>query len=152
MNDGALTSRLEQAVADRLASLGVFRTADVWRHQVAATSGGREAFGRYSPFAFVSAVPATPDREGDGDLRRVIEVAVLIGVDARSAGVARSGDASHKGTAALGESVIAALDRWHPGSAFDCDDLRLSDESEVLDSDKQHAIVLIFQAWRMQSY
>jgi len=152
MNDGALTSRLEQAVADRLASLGVFRTADVWRHQVAASSGGREAFARYAPFAFVSAVPATPDREGDGDLRRVIEIAVLVGVDARSAGDARCGDATRQGTAALSESVIAALDRWHPGSGFDCDDLHLTDESEVLDAEKQHAVATIFQAWRMQSY
>ena len=58
-NDGGLMAALEQWMADQLAALTssgelVFKTAEVWKHQIGPTKAGMEAFARYDPFAFVS--------------------------------------------------------------------------------------------------
>ena len=149
-NDGGLMATLEQWFADTLAALTdggnlVFKTADVWRHQISASKGGFEAFGRYEPFAFVSYNATDAAREGGYDLRQVLEFAVLIGVESREDGVARFGDASHLGTSKIRDLVIAALDRVHPGGTFNCDDFYYTGDIEAVDAPKRHAIQMNFE-------
>lgn len=149
-NDGGLIAQLEQWMADTLAALtsggkDVFNTADIWKHQIAATKGGMQAFTRYEPFAFVSYQGADAAREGGSDLRQVIEFAVLIGVESRSAGDARVGDDNNLGTSKIRDLVIAAFDKVHPGGALTCDEFYYVGEVEVFDSPKMHAIQLNFE-------
>ena len=145
-NDGGLVAKLEQWMADTLKALTdggakVFRTADIWKHQVGAMEGGMEAFARYQPFAFVSYQSADAAREGDYDLRQVLEFAVLVGVESKSPGVARFGDADRLGTSKIRDLVIAAFDRKRPDDVdITCDEFYYTGEIEVLDSQRHHAI------------
>ncbi len=156
MPDSGITSQLEAWFATQLAQITdsgrtVFRTAEVWKHQVAATSGGMEAFDRYAPFAFVSVSGTTPAREGDYDLREIFETTILIGQSASSPGVARFGSTRTHGTGSLRDLVVAAFDRQVPESSLACDEIYLTDEGEVLDAPKAHAIELVFQTSRMRA-
>lgn len=149
-NDGGLVAKLEQWFADVLAAIKVdgidiFKTVDVWKHQVGASAGGIEAFTRYSPFAFVARQDIDTAREGDYDLRQIIDFRILIGVESVLPGVARIGDATHLGTSRLRELVIAALDKQHPGAGFECDEIYYTGEIEALDSPRQHAIEMSFE-------
>ena len=149
-NDGGLVAKLEQWFADTLAALqhsdkDVFKTAKVWKHQIAASKAGMEAFGRYEPFAFVSYQSADAAREGDYDLRQVLEFAVLIGVESKSDGLARFGSSRYLGTSKIRDLVITALDRQHPGGDLKCDEIYYTGEIEVFDSPKRHAIQLNFE-------
>jgi len=149
-NDGGLLAVLEQWFADQLAALTsggmmVFKTADVWRHQVGPTAGGLEAFVRYAPFAFVSYQSDDAAREGDYDLRQVFEVAVLIGTESKSDGVARTGDASRLGTSKLRDLVITLFDRKDPGGGLGCDEVYYTGAVEVVDSPRCHALQLTFE-------
>jgi len=149
-NDGGLVAKLEQWFADQLAALEykdvkVFRTAGVWRHQVVATKGGLEGFARHEPFAFVSYQSADAAREGDYDLRQVLEFALFIGVESKFDGVARFGDDNNLGTSKLRDLVIALFDRTHPAGEFHCDEIYYTGEIELVDSPKQHAIEMTFE-------
>jgi len=149
-NDGGLIARIEQYFADELAALqhegkDVFKTADVWKHQVAATEGGIESFSGLEPFAFASYQDCEAAREGDYDLRQVFEFAVLIGCESKHAGVARFGDDNHLGTSKLRDLVIAHFDRMHPGGDLTCDDIYYTGDIEIFDSPKRHAIQLTFE-------
>ncbi len=149
-NDGGLMAQLEQWFADTLAALtnggnAVFKTAEVWKHQIAASKGGIEAFGRYEPFAFVSYQSADGAREGDYDLRQVLGFAILIGVESRSVGVARFGNSNNLGTSKIRDLVIAAFDKQHPGGGLACDDIYYTGEIEVFDSPKRHCIQMNFE-------
>ncbi len=157
-NDEGLVAKLEQWFADTLAALTyedklVFKPegpnspkgADVWKHQIAATGGGGEAFSRYEPFAFVSYSGADGAREGDYDLRQVLEFAILIGVESKVAGVARFGDDNNLGTSKIRDLVIAAFDRQHPGGELKCDEIYYTGEFELIDSSKRHAIRMNFE-------
>jgi len=149
-NDTGLMAKLEQWMADTLKALthddkNVFKTAAVWKHQIAATEAGMQAIGRHEPFAFVSYMSADAAREGGYDLRQVLEFAVLIGVESKSKGVARFGDAHHLGTSKIRDLVIAAFDRKHPGGDLDCDEFYYTGEIEVFDSPKQHLIRMHFE-------
>jgi len=150
-NDGGLMAAMEQWMANRLAALtfegkNVFKTAEVWKHQVGPTNAGMEAFERYEPFAFVSYQAADAAREGDYDLRQVLEFAILIGVESKADGVARIGDANHLGTSKLRDLVINLFDRVHPGGTFNCDEFYYTGDVEVLDAPKRHAIQMTFEA------
>jgi len=150
-NDGGLMAVLEQWMADILAAMtsggkAVFKTADVWRHQVGATSGGIEAFDRYEPFAFVSYQSADAAREGDYDLRQVLEFAVLIGVVSKSPGDARTGSSGNLGTSKIRDLVIAAFDKQRPDDeSIECDEFYYTGELEIFDSPKRHAIQMNFE-------
>lgn len=149
-NDGGLIAALEQWLADTLAALkhageDVFKTAKVWKHQIGPTKAGMEAFGRYEPFAFVSYQAADAAREGEYDLRQVLEFAILIGVESKDDGVARFGDSTHLGTSKIRDLVIDAFDRIHPGGSFNCDDFYYTGDVEVVDSPKRHAIQMTFE-------
>ena len=118
-NDGGLVAKLEQWLADTLAALtnnsvDVFKTADVWHHQVAATEGGLEASERFSPFAFASYQGGDSAREGDNDLRQILNFAILIGVDSKEDGVARFGDATHLAPAKSATLLLPPLIRSGP--------------------------------------
>lgn len=149
-NDGGLMAALEQWMADQLAALEfegnlVFKTAEPWKHQIGPTKAGMEAFERYDPFAFVSYQSTDSAREGDYDLRQVLEFAVIIGVVSREDGVARFGDAAHLGTSKIRDLVIALFDRTHPGGTFNCDDFYYTGDVEVVDAPKKHAIQMKFE-------
>ena len=149
-NDGGLLAVLEQWFADQLAALTfggnkVFKTADVWRHQVGPTAGGLEAFVRYAPFAFASYQSDDAAREGSYDLRQIPDIAVLIGVESQSPGVARTGDASHVGTSKLRDLVITLFDRKDPGGGLGCDEVYYTGAVEVVDSPRCHALQLTFE-------
>jgi len=149
-NDGGLVAQVEQWMADTLAALTngdeiVFKTADIWRHQIAATNAGIEAFARYEPFAFVSYSGADAAREGGYDLRQVLEFAVLIGAEHKEDGVARFGDANNLGTSKIRDLVIAAFDRKHPGGGLTCDEFYYTGEVEVFDGPRRHAIQINFE-------
>jgi len=153
-NDGGLIAQIEDWMAATLAALtwgtgddeeAVFKTAEVWRHQIAATAAGQEAFARYEPFAFIAYSGADAAREGDYDLRQVLEFSVLIGVEAKTAGDARRGTAARLGTSKIRDRVITALDRQHPGGELDCDEFYYTGEYEVFDSPTRHAIEMKFE-------
>jgi len=148
-SDGGLIGRLEAWLAAQLAALSldgstIFRTAEQWKYQIAAGSGGAEAFGRYAPFAFVSYYPAQPAREGDYDLCQVLRFAVLIGTDAKSDGAARLGDGEHLGVSRLRDLVIAELDGSHPGAGFECDDFYYTGETEAYEDPRRYAVEMYF--------
>jgi len=150
-NDGGLIAKLEQWMADTLKALqdsgkDVFRTVDVWKHQISAGKGGMEAFDRYEPFAFVSYQSTDSAREGDHDLRQVLEFAVLIGVQSKVDGVARFGDDNNLGTSKIRDLVIAAFDKQRPSDAqITCDEFYYTGDVEVVDSPKRHAIEMTFE-------
>lgn len=150
-NDGGLIAKLEQWLADTLAAMildgsNVFKTADVWRHQVAATSAGFEAFDRWEPFAFVAYEGADAAREGDYDLREVLRFAILIGVESRSKGVARTGNGNNPGISRIRDLVIAALDRQRPtDGTITCDEFNYTGDIEIIDSPRRHAIEMHFE-------
>jgi len=144
-NDGGLVAKLEQWFADTLAALTVFRTADIWRHQISATKSGMEAFPRYEPFAFVSYQSVDAAREGGYQLRQVLEFAILIGVESKTDGVARFGDSNNLGTSKLRDLVIAAFDKKHPGSGLKCDEIYYTGDIEVFDSPKRHMLQMTFE-------
>lgn len=144
-NDGGLVAQIEQWFADTLKALTnsgelVFKTAEVWEHQVGATKSGLEAFGSYEPFAFAGYSGADAAREGGKDLRQVISIAVLIGVTSKEDGVARHGDDNNLGTSKIRDLVIAAFDKKHPGGGLTCDDIYYVGEDEIVDAPKRHAI------------
>jgi len=150
-NDGGLIAKLEQWLADTLAALtldgnNVFKTADVWRHQVAATNAGFEAFDRYEPFAFVAYDGADAAREGDYDLREVLRFAILIGVESRYKGVARTGNSNNLGISRIRDLVIATLDRQRPiDETITCDDFNYAGDIEIVDSPRRYAIEMHFE-------
>ena len=149
-NDGSLISQLEQWMADILAALifnnkKVFKTAEVWKHQIAATQSGMQAFTRYQPFAFVSRRDVDSAREGGYDLRQVLEFAVLIGVESKAKGIARYGDSRHLGTSKIRDLVIAAFEKKHPGGELTCDEFYYTGEIEVFDAPKLHAVQMHFE-------
>lgn len=153
-NDGGLIASLEQWFADTLAALAVdtvlvFKTADVWRHQVSATAGGIEALDRYEPCAFVSYFNDQAAREGGYDLREVLEFTIFIGRQSREPGVARYGSATELGVSKLRDLVIAAFDRKHPGASLACDEIYYTGSSEVYDSPKQYVIEMHFEVSKM---
>jgi len=155
-NDGGLIATLEKWFADQLAALLnggelVFKTADVWRHQVSASKGGVEAFKRYAPFAFVSYQSDRSAREGDRDLREILEFAVFIAVVSKSDSDARTGNAVKLGTSRIRDLVITLFDRQHPGGSFDCDEIYYTGSIEVVDSAKAHAIQMTFETSRMNT-
>jgi len=144
-NDGGLVAKLEQWFADTLAALDIFKTADIWKHQIGATKAGMEAFARYEPFAFVSYQSVDAAREGGYQLRQVLEFAILIGVESRSDGVARFGNSRNLGTSKLRDLVIAAFDKQHPGSELKCDEIYYTGDIEVFDSPKRHMVQMTFE-------
>jgi hypothetical protein len=156
-NDGGLISRLEQWFADELAALeyegakvfpahpGSSPSADVWKYQVAAIKGGLESFERYASFAFVSFLSADGAREGDYDLRQVLEFAIVIGVTSKVEGVARFGDATHLGIGKIRDLVIALFDKRHPGGTLKCDEIYYTGEIILVDAPKVFAIQMHFE-------
>ncbi len=148
-NDGGLVAKTEQWIADTLAALtnggkDVFRTADVWKHQLLAKKGGTEAFDRYEPFAFVGYNPEIPGREGDYDLKQVLGFSVAIGIKSKYDGVARIGNSNHLGCSKIRELVIAALDKEHPDVSIACDDLFYVSEFVIADDPKRYGLQLNF--------
>lgn len=150
-NDGGLMAKLEQWMADTLAALtsggeAVFKTADIWKYQIATTAGGIEAFDRYEPFAFVSYQLDDTAREGDNDLRQVLNFAVLIGVVSKSPGVARTGNSRNLGTSKIRDFVITAFDSQRPDDeSIKCDEFYYAGGFVVFDSPKRHAIQMNFE-------
>ena len=150
LTNGAV-SAIEQFIVDTLKLLkyngaAVFKTVDNWKWQIGADAGGIEAFGKYSPFAFVAYEPPSSEREGDYALKQVLRFAVTIGIECKTAGVARVGDATHLGASKIRDLVIAALDGSHPGDSVACDCLYYQNEAELVSSANRHAIDMFFQA------
>lgn len=149
-NDGGLVAKLEQWFTDQLKALElnsekVFNTADIWRHQISAQSGGFEAAAEYAPFAFVSYQSAKSAREGGYTLRQVIEFAILIGTESKEAGVARFGSSVKLGTSKIRDLVIELFDRKHPGAELACDEIYYTGEIEIADTPTYHAIQMNFE-------
>ncbi len=150
-NDGGLIAKIEQQMVTILAALqnggtDVFKTAEVWKHQISATNAGMEAFGRYAPFAFVGYGPDDDAaREGDKDLRQVLTFSVLIGTKSKTAGVARIGNSRQLGTSKIRDLVIAAFDKVHPGGELACDEIYYVGGAEAVDAPKRHAIEMHFE-------
>jgi len=149
-NDGGMLARLERWIADTLAALqvddeNVFKTADVWKHQIGVARSGVESFDAYEPFAFAAYSRVDADRQGGYDLRQIFEFAVLIGVGSKENSVCRTGNANSLGTSRIRELVIAALDGAHPGEGFSCDEFKYVGEVEFVDLPKKHAIEMHFQ-------
>jgi len=151
-NDGGLIAKLEEWFAARLAALtetdggpAVFKTADLWKNQIAASKAGLEAFGRYEPFAFVSYQSADAAREGGYSLRQVLEFVILIGVESKEDGIARYGDDNNLGVSKIRDLVIELFDRKHPGGELECDEIYYTGDVEVLDAPKKYMIQMTFE-------
>ena len=149
-NDGGLMAKLEQWMVDTIAALGLFKTADLWKHQVGLDGGGTESFTQYEPFAFVSYAAADTAREGGNDLRQVLEFAVVIGVESKVAGIARFGDANNRGVNSLRDSLIAAFDRARPDDeTVTCDEFYYTGDFLVVDTPKRCALEMRFECSQM---
>jgi len=149
-NDGGLIATLEQWFADQAAALvyggaAVFKTADIWRHQVDPIEGGAEKFDGVEPFFFVSYIDDESAREGDNDLRQVLTFAILVGCAAKAPGAARFGDAAHLGTSKIRDLLIALFDRNHPGGSFACDEIYYAGATTVVADARRHAIQMKFE-------
>jgi len=152
-NDGSQASILETWIAQQLAAITVeevvvFRTAEVWAWQIDPRQSGEQAFLQYAPFAFVGHIPDyDAARQGDFDLSRDLQLAVMIGQTAKQKGVARHGDADTLGTNRLAELVIATLDRQRPADAA-CliDSLRYTGALQVLETPHSSMVQLEFKA------
>ena len=143
------TTNIEQWIADALKALtyggeDIFKTAEIWKYQLAPTKGGVEAFARYAPFAFVVYDSTGGHREGDYDLRQAMVFNVAIGFVSKADNIARVGDADHLGCDKARDLVIAAIDKQHPGDGFDCDDLFYVRDTCLVDLPKKHAIQIDF--------
>ena len=151
VNDGGLIAKLEQWFADQLAALQydnalVFKTAEVWKHQIAAISAGTEAFDRYQPFAFVSFLTTEGAREGSYDLRQVLEFAIVLGVKGAADGVARFGDANNLGISKIRDLVIDLFDKKRPTSEdFTCDEIYYTGDFPIVDLPRHYAIQMSFE-------
>jgi len=148
-NDGGMVAKLEQRIADILAALTVddvlvFKKALVWKWQLSPDAGGIEKFSELSPFAFVGFLSAEAVREGGYDLKQQLEFGIMVGIESKGDGIARTGDATHLGISKIRELVIAALDRQHPGSGFNCDDFSYEGETVWVDFPKRFAIQMNF--------
>jgi hypothetical protein len=128
-------------------SVLVFRTAEPWNYQISAGEGGLEAFSKYAPFAFVRySPPQQAGREGDGDLKQVLQFAIIIGAESKEKGVARIGNTTILGISKIRDLVIDALDKWHPGVGFLCDPFLYQNDEIEVDTPTRHALVMYFQA------
>jgi hypothetical protein len=141
-------SEIELAAAGVLNLLGVFKTAARWLHQLSATEGGLTNLDKHGPCAFVGEQPSMNiEREGGFTLDRKITLVVILAQKSMTnGGEARTGDATTVGTQELRTLVIAALDRWHPGAGFDCDEFFYKGAEEIIDTPKQHGVKLVFEA------
>lgn len=150
-NDGGLIAVLEQWLADTLAALQhegslVFKTAEVWKHQIAASAGGYEKADGFAPFAFVGYLSGESAREGDNDLREVLEFGILVGCKSKYPGVARFGDADDLGTSKIRDLVIAAFDQKRPDDEeIECDEFYYTGDNEIFDSPVRHMIQMNFE-------
>ena len=149
-HDGGIIGLYEQWFADQLAALQhetktVFKKAEKWRHQVGPTKAGIEAWGRHSPFAFVSYHPDYPGREAD-DLRQSLQFVVFIGRTSKKDGQARYGSATLLGISKIRDLVIDLFDDVHPGDGFTCDHFHYNGEEEVLEAPRKYGLVLFFKA------
>lgn len=155
-----LTANIEDKIKDVLAALklngqDIFKTVDVWKHQIGVTESGMMRFDAVSPFAFVSHSPSSmvsqgPTREGSYDLNDHLRFSVLIGCSSKEEGVARRGDDRRIGCSYLRDAVIDALEDWHPGEGFAIDNFYYEGENETLDAPKQYAMELLFAAARIR--
>ena len=152
-NDDGMISKIEGYFVTLLRALEheskkVFRddekSVDHWKHQLAATSGGLEAFERYAPFAFVSYMETDSAREGGNDLRQVPILAVLIGVTNKEPGVARLGDENTLGASKIRDLVIDLLDTNQP-AAIACDEIYYAGDIITVETEKHFAIQLKFE-------
>jgi len=156
-NDGGLVAFLAQWVIDTLKALklddvDVFKTVDLWKHQVGVTESGMEASGRYSPFAFVSCGDEDTAREGGNDLRRIPDIRILIGVDSKLDGDALWGNADKPGTSKIRDLIIAALDKKQPDDEnITCDEFYYIRAVEILDQPKRHWVRMDFEVSQMST-
>jgi hypothetical protein len=154
-NDGGLIAALVQWVADTLKILAfdgklVFKTVDIWKHQVGISKSGLEASSRYSPFAFVSSGDEKSKREGGYELQRIPDIRIVIGVDSKEDGVAQWGDETHFGTSKIRDLVINALDKKRPdGTDITCDEFYYENSLEILDMPKCHWLQINFTVGQM---
>jgi len=150
-NDGGLIATLAQWMVDVLASLeheskSVFKTTALWKHQVAATKAGIEAFPRYAPFAFVGRQDIDTAREGGKDLRQIPGFSILIGVVSKEDGVAHWGNDTNLGTSKIRDLIIPLFDKKRPDDAeIKCDEFYYAGEYEVVDLPKIHCIQMNFE-------
>lgn len=143
-------AKLEQWMVDTIAALGIFKTAELWKHQVGLDGGGSESFTRFEPFAFVAYAAADTAREGGNDLREVLEFAVVIGVESKYPGVARFGDEKNKGISSLRDSLIAAFDRARPDDeTIACDEFYYTGDFLITDTTKRCALEMHFECSQM---
>ncbi len=149
-NDSGLIAKLEQWMVDTIAATGLFKTSDLWKHQIGLDGSGTESFKRYEPFAFVAYVKTYTAREGGHDLRQCLEFGVVIGVESKVAGVARFGDANNKGISALRDSLISTFDRTRPSDeTITCDPFYFTLDFLVVDTPRQCALEMRFECSQM---
>jgi hypothetical protein len=144
---------IEDAIAAVLKALtdadgdALFKTAEVYKNQFQERSLV-ESLDALAPCAFVKHTPGAPQREGGHDLSRVLDFEIVYGCTSVTAGDARRGTDDKIGGSKLYDTIVAALEGWHPGAEFDCDEFHLTDETEVLDAPKKYIGGLIFSARR----
>lgn len=150
-NDGGKVAVIEQAMVDAAAVLQnngkqLFKTCDIWKHQISADAGGMEAFERYAPFFFAKYEPPAGAREGDYDLNQKLRFVVAIGFKSKQKGVARVGNSNNTGASKARDIIISTFDDWHPGGDVGCDQLYYFDEFELVDAPKHYALQINFVA------
>ncbi len=158
--DSGLMTKLTAAIVDILAAVTIdaaylsqsgkaFKTVALWRHQVAATAAGAEAFDRYAPFAFVKWDRCSSKRGGDGDLVQTPEILVLVGQTSITDGGAWLGETEgalvRPGVSELRDLVIAAMDKTYPAAdGVESDDIYYETDDTAVDTPKAHAIEMRF--------
>ena len=155
-NDGGTLALHAQWMVDTLTALTyggkkVFKTVELWRHQIKLAGSGAESFTRYAPFAFVGYMESGAGREGGNELRQVPGYGVLIGLESREDGVAMWGDGSYLGVSRVRDLVIAAFESKRPafGGQATCDEFYYVGDSKAIDAPKRCALEMYFETSQM---
>lgn len=154
-NDGGTTALIEQAMADKLATIqfngkSLFKKTEPWNYQISADQGGIESIQKFAPCAFPKFTPPTDSTIEGGDLSQKYRFGILICQHSKEAGVARIGNTNIPGAASLiRDLVISAIEDWHPGEGFDCDDFHFDGDELELETPYIYALIIYFKTNRI---
>ena len=147
-----ITAKLEDWIASGLSALeydgsAVFSNAKPWEHQYPV---GPESLKNKGRIAIVRYEPTNAAREGDYNLRDILEFSVAIVVSVPSKGINRRGNSKHLGASKIRDLVIDNLDGSHPGDGFNCDELYYVGEANSSDTPEYYLTYLFFRINQMR--
>ncbi len=151
-NDGGTIALLEQAIADKLATLkyndkSFFKKTEPWRYQIWVDKGGAiQGFMENAPFGFTKFVPGGGSNVEGGDTCRHFKFEIFFGQQSKERGVARIGDANNIGISKMYDIIFAAFNGWQPDASFNIGTFYYDDDAEMVDEPNNYGMSLFFRA------